>query len=230
MQDPCPRSPAWARATADLEFGVRCRRLLTLHEVAARNEWLRYGSRIGRTPVPAGTNEPGSCATTTSAEGVEGPDGAAADERTVAQLRQRAPEDLRMLYDALDAYLLSLGDDVTKTACRSNIESLGLIWGCAVRCCSWAGPVARPFRRASASRTYARESLSAAGRALVPPLARAIGSPISLRFRRSGWLFSIPMILLPGEDLHHLRGHVRNPADADRPGGHRTGRSVALTC
>ena len=34
--------------------------------------------------------------------------------------------------------------------------------------------------------------------------------------------------LAPGrEDLHDLRGHVGDPADADRPDGHRAGRSVA---
>jgi predicted transport protein len=37
----------------------------------------------------------------------------------VVQLHERAPEDLRILYDALDAYLLALGDDVTKTV-RKN--------------------------------------------------------------------------------------------------------------
>jgi predicted transport protein len=36
-------------------------------------------------------------------------------EKTVTQLHEQAPEDLRNLYDALEAYLLSLGDDVTKT-------------------------------------------------------------------------------------------------------------------
>jgi predicted transport protein len=36
-------------------------------------------------------------------------------ERTVSQLHELAPEDLKNLYDALEAYLLSLGDDVTKT-------------------------------------------------------------------------------------------------------------------
>jgi len=36
-------------------------------------------------------------------------------EKTVTQLHEQAPEDLRDLYDALEAYLLSLGDDVTKT-------------------------------------------------------------------------------------------------------------------
>ena len=35
--------------------------------------------------------------------------------KTVSQLHEQAPEDLRNLYDALEAYLLSLGDDVTKT-------------------------------------------------------------------------------------------------------------------
>lgn len=53
-------------------------------------------------------------AAATSAEGEDIP-----RRGTVAQLRERAPKDLRDLYDALDAYLLSLGDDVTKTA-RTN--------------------------------------------------------------------------------------------------------------
>ena len=38
-----------------------------------------------------------------------------AQAKTVSQLHEQAPEDLRNLYDALEAYLLSLGDDVTKT-------------------------------------------------------------------------------------------------------------------
>lgn len=36
-------------------------------------------------------------------------------DATVTQLHERAPEDLRNLYDTLEAYLLNLGDDVTKT-------------------------------------------------------------------------------------------------------------------
>jgi len=36
-------------------------------------------------------------------------------DKTVSQLYEQAPDDLRNLYDALEAYLLSLGDDVTKT-------------------------------------------------------------------------------------------------------------------
>ena len=36
-------------------------------------------------------------------------------QKTVSQLHEQAPEDLRNLYDSLEAYLLSLGDDVTKT-------------------------------------------------------------------------------------------------------------------
>jgi predicted transport protein len=36
-------------------------------------------------------------------------------EKNVTQLHEQAPEDLKNLYDALEAYLLSLGDDVTKT-------------------------------------------------------------------------------------------------------------------
>ena len=35
--------------------------------------------------------------------------------KTVSQLHEQAPADLRKLYDALEDYLLSLGDDVTKT-------------------------------------------------------------------------------------------------------------------
>jgi predicted transport protein len=58
-------------------------------------------------------------AAATSAEDLESPGRASASERTVAQLHQRASEDLRNLYDALDAYLLALGDDVTKTV-RKN--------------------------------------------------------------------------------------------------------------
>lgn len=58
-------------------------------------------------------------ASATSAEGQEGSSRASTTERTIAQLHERAPKDLRDLYDALDAYLLSLGDDVTKTV-RKN--------------------------------------------------------------------------------------------------------------
>jgi predicted transport protein len=58
-------------------------------------------------------------AAATSAEGAEIPRKGTGDERTVAQLHERAPKDLKDLYDALDAYLLSLGDDVTKTV-RKN--------------------------------------------------------------------------------------------------------------
>lgn len=36
-------------------------------------------------------------------------------EKTVTQLHEQAPEDLRNLYGTLEDYLLSLGDDVTKT-------------------------------------------------------------------------------------------------------------------
>jgi predicted transport protein len=36
-------------------------------------------------------------------------------EKTVTQLHEQAPAELRNLYDALGDYLLSLGDDVTKT-------------------------------------------------------------------------------------------------------------------
>jgi predicted transport protein len=58
-------------------------------------------------------------ASATSAEGQDNSGRAPASERTVVQLHERAPEDLRVLYDALDAYLLALGDDVTKTV-RKN--------------------------------------------------------------------------------------------------------------
>ena len=58
-------------------------------------------------------------ATATSAEGQETPSRASSSERTVAQLHERAPQELRDLYDVLDAYLVSLGDDVTKTV-RKN--------------------------------------------------------------------------------------------------------------
>lgn len=58
-------------------------------------------------------------ASATSAEGQESQSRASTSERTIAQLHERAPKDLRDLYDALDAYLLSLGDDVTKTV-RKN--------------------------------------------------------------------------------------------------------------
>ena len=36
-------------------------------------------------------------------------------EKTVTQLHEQAPADLRNLYDALEDYLIALGDDVTKT-------------------------------------------------------------------------------------------------------------------
>jgi predicted transport protein len=58
-------------------------------------------------------------ASATSAEGQEGPARTPAGEKTVTQLHDQASEGLRNLYDALDAYLLSLGDDVTKTV-RKN--------------------------------------------------------------------------------------------------------------
>jgi predicted transport protein len=58
-------------------------------------------------------------AAATLAEGEEAPRRGTSGDRTVAQLHERAPEALKDLYDALDAYLLSLGDDVTKTA-RKN--------------------------------------------------------------------------------------------------------------
>jgi predicted transport protein len=61
-------------------------------------------------------------ASATSAEGQDSSGRAPASERTVVQLHERAPEDLRVLYDALDAYLLALGDDVTKTV-RKNYHA-----------------------------------------------------------------------------------------------------------
>jgi predicted transport protein len=53
-------------------------------------------------------------ASATTAEGQETP-ARASSERTVAQLHERAPKELRDLYDDLEAFLVSLGDDVTKT-------------------------------------------------------------------------------------------------------------------
>jgi predicted transport protein len=54
-------------------------------------------------------------ASATSAEGQETRSRSTPSDRTVVQLHERASKDLRDLYDALDAYLVSLGDDVTKT-------------------------------------------------------------------------------------------------------------------
>ena len=51
----------------------------------------------------AGTDEQGKPATRPS------------QSKTVTQLHEQAAEDLRNLYDALETYLVSLGDDVTKT-------------------------------------------------------------------------------------------------------------------
>jgi predicted transport protein len=45
--------------------------------------------------------------------------GGTSTDRTVSQLHERAPEDLKILYDSLEQYLLALGDDVTKTT-RKN--------------------------------------------------------------------------------------------------------------
>jgi predicted transport protein len=44
---------------------------------------------------------------------------AKSSEKTVVQLHQQAPQDLRDLFDGLDALLLALGDDITKTT-RKN--------------------------------------------------------------------------------------------------------------
>lgn len=54
-------------------------------------------------------------AAATAAEGQDNPGKASASEKTVAQLHEQAPQHLKNLYDALDAYLRELGDDVTKT-------------------------------------------------------------------------------------------------------------------
>lgn len=56
-------------------------------------------------------------ATATSAGIDESPSRPAANsaDRTVLQLHERAPEELKVLYDSLEQYLLALGDDVTKT-------------------------------------------------------------------------------------------------------------------
>ncbi len=58
-------------------------------------------------------------ASATSAEGQETPSRTSTSDRTVEQLHERASQELRDLYDALDAYLVALGDDVTKTV-RKN--------------------------------------------------------------------------------------------------------------
>jgi predicted transport protein len=56
-------------------------------------------------------------ATATAAGQEESPRPAphASQPKTVGQLHEQAPEELRNLYDSVEAYLLSLGDDVTKT-------------------------------------------------------------------------------------------------------------------
>jgi predicted transport protein len=56
-------------------------------------------------------------ATATAAGQEEGPRAAprSSPTKTVSQQHDQAPEGLRNLYDALEDYLLSLGDDVTKT-------------------------------------------------------------------------------------------------------------------
>jgi hypothetical protein len=59
-----------------------------------------------------------------------------------------------------------------------------------------------------------------------PPCEGVIGNLRERRFLSSGRLEGIPMIPFLCSNLHDLRGHERDPADADRAGGHRTGRSV----
>jgi predicted transport protein len=58
-------------------------------------------------------------ATAAGAEETARPGSRASQSKTVSQLHDQATEDLRNLYDSLEAYLLSLGDDVTKTT-RQN--------------------------------------------------------------------------------------------------------------
>ncbi len=54
-------------------------------------------------------------ATAAGAADVPKPVAVASSNKTVTQLHQQSPQELRDLYDALEAYLLALGDDVTKT-------------------------------------------------------------------------------------------------------------------
>jgi predicted transport protein/RecB family endonuclease NucS len=54
-------------------------------------------------------------AAATSAGGQENPSPSSGKDKSVAQLYKQSPEDLRTLCDNLDAFLLPLGDDVTKT-------------------------------------------------------------------------------------------------------------------
>lgn len=54
-------------------------------------------------------------ATAAGAEEEARPASRSSQAKTVTQLHEQAPEDLRNLYDTLEAYLVSLGDDVTKT-------------------------------------------------------------------------------------------------------------------
>jgi predicted transport protein len=58
-------------------------------------------------------------ATSAGAEDAVGRQGGHSTDRTVTQLHDRASDDLKNLYDSLEQYLLSLGDDVTKTV-RKN--------------------------------------------------------------------------------------------------------------
>ena len=63
-----------------------------------------------------------STSATATAAGVDSPPRSNAkkgasqsSQKNATQFHEQAPEDLRNLYDSLEAYLLSLGDDVTKT-------------------------------------------------------------------------------------------------------------------
>jgi predicted transport protein len=62
-----------------------------------------------------------STSATATAAGAEEPakPGPRSSQKTVTQLHEQAPEELKNLYDALETYILSLGDDVTKTT-RQN--------------------------------------------------------------------------------------------------------------
>jgi predicted transport protein len=66
---------------------------LTLDLVASTSATATAAGEVGETPKPARRST----------------------EKTVTQLHEQATEDLKNLYDTLEAYLLSLGDDVTKT-------------------------------------------------------------------------------------------------------------------
>jgi predicted transport protein len=66
---------------------------LTLDLVASTSATATAAGEVGETPKPARRST----------------------EKTVTQLHEQATEDLKNLYDTLEAFLLSLGDDVTKT-------------------------------------------------------------------------------------------------------------------